>query len=92
MSSAAMPYLELFYVILYMILFTFPPIIITAINDFDVPKSVAACTPELYTPGEQRSHLTSHPSPCLTLPTSPSLHARHTPRPLHSLKVLHVDL
>ena len=100
MSSAAMPYLELFYVILYMIVFTvrtllyhhhshspthsthlaahltpspqltlhssspphhtkqFPPIIITAINDFDVPKHVAASTPELYTPGIRRVHFT----------------------------------
>ena len=84
LSSASRPYLELYFVALYAIFFTILPIIVTAINDFDVsrthaahlatavrpqcpltarhcvllqvPKSVAARTPELYTPGIRRVH------------------------------------
>jgi len=49
-------YLELFYDTAYAIAFTFFHVLVTAINDQDVPKNVAANTPELYTPGSRRLH------------------------------------
>ena len=56
LSSANNPYITLFFVMLYAILLTVLPIIVTTIYDMDVPKSVAASTPELYTVGIRRLH------------------------------------
>ena len=58
LGSANNPYSDLFHNILYSIFLTIAPIIVIAVNDTDVPKEVAARSPELYTPGIRRVHFT----------------------------------
>jgi len=49
-------FIDLFFDFLYSIFLTFFHVVVTAIYDQDVPKAVAAKTPELYTPGLKRVH------------------------------------